>query len=62
LHLFKSPSEYAPSFKFPNYARGESTLNKKIPVVFKYNGKIGKEVFLIGTFTSWKDKIPMIKT
>ena len=38
---------------------------KKIPVVFKYavnHHKSIKEVFLIGTFTSWKDKITMIKS
>ena len=38
---------------------------KKIPVVFKYavnHHKSIKEVFLIGTFTSWKDKINMIKS
>ncbi len=36
-------------------------INKKIPVVFKFGGKLAKEVFLIGTFTGWNDKISMIK-
>jgi hypothetical protein len=36
-------------------------INKKIPVVFKFGGKTAKEVFLIGTFTGWNDKISMIK-
>jgi hypothetical protein len=35
---------------------------KKIPVVFKYLGKNGKDVFLVGTFTNWKEKITMIKS
>jgi len=54
-----SPSDSIPIFKF---AKQEShPANKKIPCVFKYSGKIAKEVYLVGTFTSWKDKIPMIK-
>lgn len=35
---------------------------KKIPVVFKYNNKNVREVFLVGSFTNWKDKILMVKS
>jgi len=50
-----------------NYISSMSTFarldaNKKIPVVFKYTTKSAKEVYLIGTFTSWKDKVLMIKS
>ncbi len=51
--------ESAPSFKFPNAVKHE--VRKKIPVVFKYNVKSVKEVFLIGSFTNWKEKIQMVK-
>lgn len=43
----------------------ESAAPKKIPVVFRYaigQHKTIKEVYLIGTFTSWKDKVPMAKS
>lgn len=58
-----SPSDSIPIFKFPNqvHAKVEPVI-KKLPVVFKYSGKLAKEVFLVGTFTSWKDKIQMIKS
>ena len=42
-----------------------ASLPKKIPVVFRYaigQHKTIKEVYLIGTFTSWKDKVPMAKS
>jgi len=62
-----SPSESIPTFKFANRAepmfiKQETPLNKKIPVVFKYMVRSAKEVYLIGTFTNWKDKILMIKS
>lgn len=57
-----SPSESIPTFKFSTLVKQESVLNKKIPVVFKYMIKTAREVYLIGTFTSWKDKIQMIKS
>lgn len=65
--LTKSPSDSIPIFKFPNSSSNQSAnnrvehINRKLPVVFNYSGKIAKEVFLIGTFTNWKDKIQMIK-
>jgi len=31
-------------------------------VVFKYNNKNVREVLLVGSFTNWKEKIPMIKS
>ena len=43
------------------FIKQETPLNKKIPVVFKYMVRSAKEVYLIGTFTNWKDKILMIK-
>jgi len=61
-----SPSEYIPSLRFPNQADTinirQDNENKKIPVVFKYLVKTAKEVHLIGTFTNWKDKVPMVKS
>lgn len=69
-----SPSEYIPTFRFPNQAdpisirhnnnQNQSNLNenKKIPVVFKYLIKTAREVHLIGTFTNWQDKVPMVKS
>lgn len=58
-----SPSDSIPTIRFPNDRFDAiQNINKKIPVVFKYNGKLAKEVFLIGTFTGWNDKISMIKS
>jgi len=61
-----SPSENIPTFKFPNRAEPmfikQESVNKKIPVVFKYPSKTAREVFLIGTFTSWKDKVQLVKS
>lgn len=61
-----SPSEYIPTFRFPNQTNPisirEENVIKKIPVVFRYSAKTAREVFLIGTFTNWKDKIPMVKS
>ncbi|CAF1077484.1 unnamed protein product [Brachionus calyciflorus] len=57
-----SPSDSIPTFKFPNNQIRVEPVIKKLPVVFKYSGKMAKEVFLVGTFTSWKDKIQMIKS
>jgi 5'-AMP-activated protein kinase regulatory beta subunit len=57
-----SPSDI-PTLKFPNNRFDMVQLvNKKIPVVFKFNSKTAKEVFLIGTFTGWNEKITMIKS
>lgn len=52
------------TFRFPG---GSGPINqpnaiRKIPVVFKYNGKLAKECQLIGSFTSWKEKINMVKS
>ena len=33
---------------------------KKLPTVFKWEGG-GREVFISGSFDSWKTKIPMVK-
>lgn len=50
-------------FKFPGGEHAKvDTANRKIPVVFKYPNKNVKEVFLSGSFTNWKEKIPMIKS
>ena len=51
-------------FKFPENRDPNKidTVNRKIPVVFKYTNKNVKECYLAGTFTNWKDKIPMIKS
>jgi hypothetical protein len=61
----KSPTHAIPIFKFPEGGHPQQskvdTANRKIPVVFKFTNKAVKEVFLSGTFTNWKDKIPMIK-
>lgn len=61
-----SPSDFIPTFQFSNQTEPigirHEVQNKKIPVVFKYMVKTGREVFLIGTFTNWKDKVPMIKS
>lgn len=62
-----SPSEPIPTFKFNNNQSEavnirQDNLNKKIPVVFKYLIKTAREVYLIGTFTNWKEKIPMVKS
>lgn len=69
-----SPSEHIPTFRFPNQADPINIRNsqnsagyhenayKKIPVVFKYSGKTAREVHLIGTFTNWEDKVPMVKS
>jgi len=63
-----SPSESIPTFPFANNSdqnvRRESlsTVGKKIPVVFRYLVKTHKEVFLIGTFTNWQEKVPMVKS
>lgn len=56
-----------PTFRFPNQSdpmaiQRSDPQNKKIPVVFKYLVKTAKEVFLIGTFTNWEDKVPMVKS
>ncbi|RMZ98038.1 5 -AMP-activated kinase subunit beta-2 [Brachionus plicatilis] len=58
-----SPTKNIPIFNFPNqnHTRNESA-NKKLPVVFKYSGKFAKDVYLIGTFTGWKEKLQMIKS
>lgn len=57
-----SPTHAIPMFRFPdNHARVD-TANRKIPVVFKYPSKNVKEVLLSGSFTNWKEKIPMIKS
>ena len=67
-YFYKSPSESVPTFKFPNRTEpmmikqdNKDNINKKIPVIFKYSGKLAKEVFLVGTFTGWKEKILMVK-
>jgi 5'-AMP-activated protein kinase regulatory beta subunit len=59
-----SPSDSIPTIRIPQNGRFDTIpmVNKKIPVVFKLNSKTAKEVFLIGTFTSWTDKISMIKS
>lgn len=49
-------------FKFPENQNKIDIANRKIPVVFKYTNKSVKEVYLAGSFTNWKDKIPMIKS
>lgn len=48
-------------FRFDSQNSRQETLNRKIPVVFKYPSKSVKEVYLSGSFTNWKDKICMIK-
>lgn len=59
-----SPTHAIPMFKFPeNREQNKIDIaNRKIPVVFKYTNKNVKEVYLAGSFTNWKDKIPMIKS
>lgn len=59
-----SPTDSIPTIRIPNrFDKLENIfVPKKIPVVFKYSGKYAKEVFLIGTFTSWKDKVAMVKS
>lgn len=62
-----SPNDLIPTFRFPNQSDSMAIQrtdyqNKKIPVVFKYLVKTAKEVFLIGTFTNWEDKVPMVKS
>jgi hypothetical protein len=44
-------------------AQAEMQNEKKtIPVVFKYPCSLrDKEAFLTGSFTNWKDMIPMVK-
>lgn len=48
-----------------DYGKQESQFGQfKLPVVFKYTPnkeRATQEVFLVGTFTSWKDKIAMAK-
>ncbi len=67
FYKIQSPSDSIPTFKFKNQIESSSfrndsiSSNKKIPVVFKYMVKTAKEVYLIGTFTNWKDKILMVK-
>ena len=65
--LNQSPNDLIPTFRFPNQSDSMAIQrtdyqNKKIPVVFKYLVKTAKEVFLIGTFTNWEDKVPMVKS
>lgn len=78
FYHFKSPSDSVPTFRFPSrsesikissnnqaqldYGHSKSLQMKKIPVVFKYTGKNAKDVLLVGSFTNWKDKIPMVKS
>lgn len=59
-----SPTHTIPMFKFPDNREQTKidTANRKIPVVFKYTNKTVKEVYLSGSFTNWKEKIPMIKS
>ena len=76
VQFIQSPSDSEPSFRFPAKSENlnipgngnrqvEPALPKKIPVVFRYSigqHKSIKEVYLIGTFTSWKDKVAMAKS
>jgi hypothetical protein len=66
-----SPTESVPIFKFPLRAdsiqiSSASTPHvpeiKKIPVVFKYPSRNCKDVFLVGVFTNWKEKINMVRS
>ena len=70
---FQSPYESAPTLKFPSRSESVSIRSsdqqiaaskviKKIPVVFRYTGKNCKDVFLIGSFTNWKEKISTAKS
>lgn len=65
-----SPNDSVPTFKFPSRSdsmsinRNSETPKtiKKIPVVFRYTGKNCKDVYLIGSFTNWKEKISTAKS
>ena len=68
LEILDSKPDYLSKIKIETKMRKidyeKSVDDEKLPVTFKYASKKDRaiqEVFLVGTFTSWKDKVAMTK-
>ena len=49
-------------FRTTTISEGTRIDNKKLPSVFKWDGRHAKEVYLVGSFNHWKAKIPLRKS